>query len=83
MYRHKHAAKTLKKKLSVKCDDATLLKALNIIETTMKNCNKRYHIQITSKDFIATVMKVYEKVFQASIFLFTRLLDETVLSRSM
>ncbi|EGD79753.1 hypothetical protein PTSG_10737 [Salpingoeca rosetta] len=58
---HKQAAKVLKKKLNPKLDDATLMKALTLLETCVKNCSKRFHLQVTTKDFVNTLVKLLEK----------------------
>ncbi|EDQ92810.1 uncharacterized protein MONBRDRAFT_13859, partial [Monosiga brevicollis MX1] len=62
------AAKTLRKKLaSGKLSQAQILKALVVLETAVKNCHKRFHLQVTSKDFVNVLMKTYHARGQATV----------------
>lgn len=61
------AAKHLKKKLSPKSQPATIVKAVAVLETAVKNCGKRFHIQVTSKDFCSALAKLVDQKGQSSL----------------
>eukprot|EP00045_Choanoeca_perplexa_P007756 m.71270 g.71270 ORF g.71270 m.71270 type:complete len:522 (+) comp14203_c0_seq1:130-1695(+) len=54
----KDAAKCLKKKLTPKSSSPVQLKSLIVLETCAKNCGKRFHLQVTTKDFVNTLVKL-------------------------
>lgn len=54
------AAKCLKRKLSPKSQPATVVKAIAVLETAAKNCGKRFHIQVTTKDFCSSLAKLVD-----------------------
>eukprot|EP00730_Choanoeca_flexa_P006933 TRINITY_DN12252_c0_g1_i1.p1 TRINITY_DN12252_c0_g1~~TRINITY_DN12252_c0_g1_i1.p1 ORF type:complete len:554 (+),score=140.23 TRINITY_DN12252_c0_g1_i1:114-1775(+) len=63
----KDAAKCLKKKLAPKNGTSVVFKALVVLETAVKNCGKRFHLQVTTKDFTGVYVKILNHREQAEV----------------
>ncbi|ESO07415.1 hypothetical protein HELRODRAFT_110832 [Helobdella robusta] len=53
----KEAIKTFKKKFATK-HQQTIVLTLSLLETCVKNCGKRFHVQLATKDFLQDFMKI-------------------------
>lgn len=61
------AARVLRKKLSPKSPPAVIVKAIAVLEVAAKNCGKRFHIHVTSKDFVAALNKLLEQKVRRAV----------------
>eukprot|EP00056_Hartaetosiga_gracilis_P003900 m.69414 g.69414 ORF g.69414 m.69414 type:complete len:592 (-) comp11624_c0_seq1:72-1847(-) len=57
---HKLAIKALKAKMTLKSPPVTVLKTLNVTDTLVKNCGKKMHMAVTSKEYIGAMLKIYK-----------------------
>ncbi|XP_055351397.1 TOM1-like protein 2 isoform X2 [Paramacrobiotus metropolitanus] len=73
----KDAARAIKKRLNntvqTKDFEATLL-TLTVLETCVKNCGKRFHVLICSKDYISEIVKLIGPKFEPPVILQERVL---------
>ncbi|XP_046855604.1 TOM1-like protein 2 [Xenia sp. Carnegie-2017] len=63
----KDAIKAIRKRLSTPKDFKVINFTLTVLETCVKNCNKRFHICVCNKDFLSEMTKLLQPKYNAPV----------------
>ncbi|CAB4004567.1 TOM1 2 [Paramuricea clavata] len=70
----KDAIKAIKKRLVSPKDFKVVMFTLTVLETCVKNCNKRFHVCVCTKDFLAELTKLIQPKYNAPVMIQDKIL---------